>query len=121
MADSPEEIKKHMKAYYAVGYVLFFGTILTVAVAKGPEQFPVLLGWMDVGAHGLSPGDIVLGLFIAVFKASCVALIFMHLNAEKPLIYKFLLFTVFFFLGLMFLSLFEVWDPIRTQFFGYGN
>ena len=121
MADSPEEIRKHTKAYYMVGLVLLFGTVLTVAVAKGPEFFPTLLGWMDVGAHGLSVGDIILGLFIAIFKASCVALIFMHLNAEKPLIYKFLLFTMFFFFGLMFLSLFEVWDPIRTRFFGYGS
>lgn len=113
MADSPEEIRKHMKTYWMVGGVLFIGTLLTVAVAK--------LQFLDVGAHGLSGGDIFIGLCIAIIKASCVALIFMHLNAEKSLIYKFLLFTVFFFFGLMFLSLFEVWDPIRQQFFGYGS
>ena len=58
---------------------------------------------------------------IAVVKASLVALIFMHLNAEKSLIYKVLLFTVFFFFGLMFLSLFEVWDPIHAQFLSTGE
>ena len=113
MADSPEEIRRHMKTYLNVGYVLFAGTLLTVAVAKLP--------FLDVGAHGLSGGDIFIGLCIAIIKASCVALIFMHLNAEKSLIYKVLLFTVFFFFGLMFLSLFEVWDPVRAQFFSTGN
>lgn len=115
MADSPEAIKKHVKAYLIVGYILFFCTFLTVAVAKWE--------FLDVGAYGLSPGDIFIGLCIAGFKASLVALIFMHLNAEKSLIYKFLMFTAFFFFGLMFLSLFELWNPVASVFdiHGLGN
>lgn len=120
MADTPEEIQKHMRAYLKVGAVLLGGTILTVVVAKGPEFSPILR-FLDFGPHGLSGGDIFVGLCIAIIKASLVALIFMHLNAEKSLIYKFLLFTVFFFFGLMFLTLFEVWDPIQEQFSRFGS
>ncbi len=113
MESTPEEIRKHVKAYKVVGYTLIAFTFITVAVAKVP--------FLDVGAHGLTGGDITVGLLIASFKASLVALIFMHLNAEKSLIYKVLLFTVFFFFGLMFLSLFELWNPIRQIFLVPGT
>ena len=112
MADSPEEIRKHVQAYWMVGITLIIFTFVTVAVATVP--------FLDVGRHGLSGGDIILGLCIATFKASLVALIFMHLNAEKSLIYKVLLFTVFFFFGLMFLSLFQLWNPILQIFLKPG-
>ena len=92
MADTPEEIQKHLKTYWMVGGALLICTVLTVAVAK------------------LTP-SITIGLGIATFKASLVALIFMHLNSEKPLIYKILLYTGFFAVGLMFLTLLHLFDP----------
>ena len=45
--------------------------------------------------------NVIVALIIATIKASCVALIFMHLNAEKKTIYMTLAFTWFFFMGLM--------------------
>jgi cytochrome c oxidase subunit 4 len=92
MADTPEEIQKHLKHYWMVGIALLVCTVLTVVVAK------------------ITP-SITIGLAIAAFKASLVALIFMHLNAEKPLIYKILLYTVFFFIGMMFLCVLALYDP----------
>jgi len=79
--NSPEEIKKVKRAFLIVGGILGVCTVLTVAVAVIP--------WMDVGAHGLTTGDVIIGLAIATFKASLVALIFMHLRYgkwEKPVI-----------------------------------
>tara|TARA_A100001037_G_scaffold277274_1_gene277180 strand:- start:8 stop:316 length:309 start_codon:yes stop_codon:yes gene_type:complete len=100
MADTPEEIKKHLKLYWKVGYVLLFCTVLTVGVT----YIPVI-------------GDnIWLGLGIATFKAGLVALIFMHLNSEKSMIYKVLLYTVFFAIGMMFLTLLALYDPIISPF-----
>lgn len=100
MADTPEEIKKHLKLYWKVGYALLFCTALTVGVT----YIPVI-------------GDnIWLGLGIATFKAGLVALIFMHLNSEKSLIYKVLLYTVFFAIGMIFLTLLAMYDPILSPF-----
>ena len=93
MADSPEEIRKHLRAYWIVGIILLVCTALTVGVAM------------------ITP-SITIGLAIATFKAGLVALIFMHLNSEKPLIYKILLFTVFFFIGMMFLCILALYDPL---------
>ncbi len=102
MAETPEEIKKHVQGYLKVGYALFAFTIITWAIS-----------YVDLGSM---PRNITVGLMIAGFKASLVALVFMHLSAEKSLIYKVLLFTAFFFMGLMFLSLFQLWDPIKQIF-----
>ncbi|MEM8952993.1 MAG: cytochrome C oxidase subunit IV family protein [Verrucomicrobiota bacterium] len=103
MADSPEEIQKHLRTYLYVFYALIVGTLITVGAYL----------YIDLGGEGFSVGDAVLGLMIATAKASLVCLFFMHLNHEKSLIYKFLVFTFFFFLGLMFLSLFALWNPIQ--------
>ena len=73
--NSPEEIAKVKRAFLIVGAILAVCTVLTVAVAVVPA--------MDIGDHGLTTGDIILGLCIATFKASLVALIFMHLKFGK--------------------------------------
>jgi|TARA_B110001454_G_scaffold186149_1_gene182774 caa(3)-type oxidase subunit IV len=96
MADTPEEIQEHLKLYWKVGIALLFCTVLTVVVA-----------W-------LTP-SIILGLLIATFKAGLVAMIFMHLNNEKPMIYKVLGYTVFFAIGLMFLTLLSMYDPVVSR------
>ena len=96
MADTPEEIQEHLKLYWKVGIVLLICTVLTVVVA-----------W-------ITP-SIMVGLAIATFKAGLVAMIFMHLNNEKSMIYKILLYTVFFAIGLMFLTLLALYDPVVSR------
>jgi len=108
MADSPEEIAKHKKLYTAIGVwlIVFSCVALTLGIA------PIC----DFGPPGTTWEDFVAGIGISVVKASLVALVFMHLNHEKPLIYKTLLFTFLFFLSLMGLTLFALADPIRESY-----
>ena len=97
-AESPEEIKKHIKAYTIVGINLLIFTGITVWIAT-----------VDLGSDHINYG---VGILIATFKAALVALIFMHLNHERPLIYQVLLFTGIFAAGLMVLTIFHLFDPI---------
>lgn len=108
MADASIDFAKHKKTYTAVGIALFVFTGVTVLVG--------LVDWFDMGPPGPDFADVVLGLAIAATKASLVALIFMHLNHEKGLIYKILVFTFLFALGLMVLTLFADLDPIVEAF-----
>ena len=108
MADSPQEIAKHKKLYFAIGIWLCVFSCVALALGKIP--------WLDFGPPGATGLDLFIGLSVSVIKASLVALIFMHLNHEKGLIYKTLLFTFFFFVGLMALTLFTWADPIRESF-----
>lgn len=108
MAEATHDYSKHKKTYATVGIALGVFTCVTVALG--------LIPWLDVGPPGPTPGDFVIGLAVASTKASLVALIFMHLNHERGLIYKLLLFTFLFFLGLMALTLFSDLDPIREQY-----
>src|SRR5262245_18307381 len=87
--DTPEEIKKTLWKYYAVFGALMVFTIITVAAS-----------YLDLGR----PGNITLAMIIATIKATLVALIFMHLSHERKVIYTFLAFTFFFFLGLFWLT-----------------
>ncbi len=111
MADSPEEIKKHVKLYMLIGVILFICTVLTVAVAK--------IEWLDFGARGFDAIDMVIGLLIASVKATLVALIFMHLNHEKKMIYWLFGMGIFFGICLMVITGFAFSDPIYYEdFFG---
>lgn len=92
----------------AVGIALIVFTFCAYALG----MFPIF----DFGPPGATPADIVVALLLSAVKASLVALIFMHLNHEKGLIYKILAFTFFFALGLMILTLFNLSDPILEQF-----
>lgn len=87
MAHSPEEIAKHIKTYLFVGATLLVFTAITVG-----------LSFVDFGSQSL---NMTIGMAVAAFKSSLVILIFMHMNNERPLIYKFMLFTMLF-LGVMF-------------------
>ncbi len=80
------DIDKHVRTYFLVFGALLFGTGITVAAS-----------YIDVSV----PLAIVIGLFIASVKATLVACFFMHLIAEKKLIYWVLLLTVAFFIVLM--------------------
>ena len=98
MADSPEEIQKHLKLYTMVGLALLAFTVITV-----------LVSYVDFGSTFM---NVTVGLAIATFKAGLVAMIFMHLNHEKPMIYRILVFTFFFAAGGMVLFILALKDPI---------
>lgn len=87
MSDSPADIQKHVKTYLAIGIGLILATILTV-----------WLSFVDFGSHAR---NMFIGMAVATTKSTFVALFFMHLNHERPLIYKFMLFSVVF-VGVMF-------------------
>ena len=108
MADSPEAISKHKRLYFAIGVWLVVFSCVALILGKFPA--------FDFGPPGATWEDITAGLAVSVIKASLVALIFMHLNHERTLIYKTLLFTLIFFTGLMSLTLFALADPIRESF-----
>lgn len=98
MADNIEEIQKSVKKYLIIGAALIVFTIATV-----------LLSYVELPTHGL---NIIVGMILATFKASLVALIFMHLNHESSIIYKILAFTVVFALVLFVLFYFSNTDPL---------
>lgn len=108
MAAASHDFSKHKNSYVAVGIALLVFTCVTVAIGLMPV--------FDFGPPGPTPSDFAIGLAVATTKASLVALIFMHLNHEKGLIYKVLLFTFVFAFGLMVLTLFADFDPILEQF-----
>ncbi len=80
------DIDKHVRTYFLVFGALLVGTGFTVAAS-----------YLNVSV----PLAIVIGLFIASVKATLVACFFMHLIAEKKLVYWILLLTVAFFIVLM--------------------
>lgn len=111
MADSPEAIKKHIKLYLFIGVTLFVCTGLTVAVAK--------FEFLDFGERGFDSVDATIGLCIAFFKASLVALIFMHLNHEKKMVYWLFALGLVLAFCLMAITGFAFSDPIQFKgFFG---
>ena len=112
MADSPEEIKKHLTLYKIIGGALFVCTVLTVAVAK--------IEFLDFGERGFDAIDMIIGLLIAAFKATLVAVIFMHLNHEKKMIYWIFGGAIFFGFCLMAITALAFWDPIYFEGF-YGR
>jgi len=59
---------------------------------------------------GTQKANIAVAMLVATVKAGPVAAIFMHLAAEKRLIYRILVFTGFFVLGMFWLILFAWYD-----------
>ena len=88
------DVSKAVKKYLFVFGALLVGTLVTVAAAK-----------MDFGS---STANIAVALFIATVKAALVAGYFMHLLDERKLIYGVLGATVFFFIGLMYLTIWSM-------------
>ena len=54
----------------------------------------------------------IIGMFVATFKVTLVAAIFMHLKGERPTIWRFLYFTAFFVAGLFLLTALHYGDQI---------
>src|SRR5579864_4964611 len=92
-----EHFSHHIRRYLFVFYALLVGTVITVAASYIP--------------FGNREINIAVALFIAVGKASLVACYFMHLISERKMIYGIMAFTAFFFIGLMFLTLWCYGDP----------
>ena len=88
--------KQHMRTYAIVGLALMVGTLLTVWAA-----------FIDFGSH---EWNIVVALVIACTKGALVGGFFMHLISEKKMVYTILAFTVFFVIGLFWLTLYAMRD-----------
>lgn len=97
-APNTHDVSKHVRGYLLVGAILLFCTGLTV-----------FLSYVDFGTE---KANVAVAVFVAAVKASLVAYIFMHLSAEKKLIYRILIFTSIFVLGLFFLTYLAWYDPI---------
>jgi cytochrome c oxidase subunit 4 len=92
--DNAHDFKKHIKRYLFVFYALIVGTVLTVAAS-----------WLPIESVALT---VSIALFIACIKGFLVAGYFMHLISEKKMIYGILAATVFFFAGLMYLTIWSM-------------
>lgn len=90
---SDADIKKHVRTYILIFVALLVGTVITVGLNS------VHFDSMAV--------TVTIALFVACVKAFLVAGFFMHLISEKKAIYAILLATVFFFAGMMYLT---VWS-----------
>ncbi|MDQ6861142.1 MAG: cytochrome C oxidase subunit IV family protein [Verrucomicrobiota bacterium] len=92
------DVSHHVRKYLMVGALLIAFTALTV-----------FLSYIDFGSRKL---NIAIGMLVATFKAGLVGAIFMHLSSEKKLIYRILLFTVFFVAALFWLTYLHWYDPV---------
>jgi caa(3)-type oxidase subunit IV len=92
----------HVRPYLMVGAALFIFTIITVGLSY--VDFDHMFG-----SHG---NNMKIGLAVATLKVGLVGAWFMHLKSERATIWRPLLFTFFFFLGLLLLSLLAYSDPI---------
>jgi cytochrome c oxidase subunit 4 len=93
------DVSKEVRKYLLVFGALLVGTLLTV--------------WASFINFGTPGANIIVALIIATVKATLVAGFFMHLVDERKLIYGVLGATVFFFVGLMYLTL---WSTEPTSF-----
>jgi cytochrome c oxidase subunit 4 len=92
-------IKKHVKGYLMVGATLLVFTAITV-----------FLSYVNFGTD---KANIAVAMLVATFKAGLVAAIFMHLSAEKRLIYRILIFTGLFVFALFWLTFLAWYDPVH--------
>ena len=94
------DLKKSIRRYLFVFYALIVGTIITVSAY-----------YLHIPSV---PVTIAVALFIASVKAFLVAGYFMHLISEKKMIYGIMASTAFFFVGLMFLTIWAMHDYPMT-------
>lgn len=91
-------VHQHVMRYVLVGAILIAFTGLTV-----------WLSYVDFGTHW---ANMAVAMVVATIKVSFVVLVFMHLAAEKRLIYRVLIFTIIFVLGLFWLTYLAWYNPI---------
>ena len=94
-------VQKHVRGYLMVGTTLLVFTGVTVA-----------LSYVNFGT---SKANIAVALLVATFKAGLVAAIFMHLAAEKRLIYRVLIFTGLFVFAMFWLIYLAWYDPVSRH------
>jgi caa(3)-type oxidase subunit IV len=92
------DVSKHVRGYLMVGGTLLFFTALTV-----------FLSYVNFGSQ---KANVAVAMVVATFKAGLVAYIFMHLSAEKKLIYRILIFTAIFVFALFWLIDLAWYDPV---------
>ena len=98
------DVKKEVRTYIAVFVALLVGTVLTVGAY-----------YLHINSVAVT---IALALFIASVKALLVAGYFMHLISERKMIYGVLAATFFFFIGLMYLT---VWSMNPSSLIHWKN
>jgi cytochrome c oxidase subunit 4 len=96
VTEHDDNLSHHVRRYIYVFVALLIGTIITV-----------LASYIPFGNRAINIG---VALAIASAKAFLVAGYFMHLISERKMIYGILAFTAFFFVGLMFLTLWSFAD-----------
>ena len=84
--DHAVDIDRHVKVYITVFVALMVLTVVTVAVSR---------------LHLSVPMAVTVALLVATVKGTLVACYFMHLIAEKKLIYAVLVLTALFFIALL--------------------
>ena len=87
-------IKKSVRKYLIIFVALMIGTIITVLASR-----------IHFGSHAM---NVAVALLIAGVKGFLVAGYFMHLIDERKMIYGILGATIFFFAGLMYLTLWSM-------------
>lgn len=95
-----EHIQNHVRIYIKVFVALAAGTIITVLASN--VHMGIILG-------------IIVALIIATVKGSLVAAFFMHLSAERKLIYWVLLLTAVFVVAMVGLIMFARQDQQGSQ------
>jgi cytochrome c oxidase subunit IV len=95
--DHAVDIDRHVRIYITVFVALMVLTVVTVAIS-----------YLELSV----PMAVTLALLVAIVKGSLVACYFMHLIAEKKLIYAVLVLTLVFFVVLLAL-------PTVTHINGY--
>ena len=91
-----ESFYQHVRRYLCVFVALILGTGFTV--------------WASFINFPSREINIAVALVIACTKACLVAGFFMHLISERKMIYAIMAFTAFFFVGLMFLTVWSFAD-----------
>ncbi len=106
-------VHQHVMRYVMVGGILICFTALTVALSY--VDFGGFFSWLFhihiAPSHG-GQLNMAVAMIVAAIKVSLVVLVFMHLAAEKRLIYRILVFTVVFVLGLFWLTYLAWYNPI---------
>ena len=108
------EVRRHVRGYLMVGGTLLLFTLITVGLSY--VDFGILFSHLfhiNMSEASGRKANIAVALLVATFKAGLVAAIFMHLSAEKRLIYRVLIFTGFFVLGLFWLTFLAWYDPVH--------
>jgi cytochrome c oxidase subunit 4 len=91
-------VQAHVKRYLLIGALLLSFTAITVA-----------LSYVNFGTQ---KANIAVAMLVATIKAGLVAAVFMHLAAEKRLIYRVLIFTGLFVFALFWLTYLAWYNPI---------